>query len=97
VEVRIAAAESGATPKLRIQVKDTGAGFDYGRVLELPAESTLPFGRGIPLVKRLCENVEYRGAGNEVEVLFALAAPAEDAHAKLNGSCDAPLTTDDPE
>ncbi len=96
VEVRIAAAEGSAPPKLKIQVKDTGAGFDYGRVLELPADSTVPFGRGIPLVKRLCEHVEYRGAGNEVEVLFALATPAaEDSHAKLNTGCVAPLTKDD--
>jgi anti-sigma regulatory factor (Ser/Thr protein kinase) len=97
VEVRIAAAEGGPTPKLKIQVKDTGAGFDYGRVLELPADSTLPFGRGIPLVKRLCDKLEYRAGGNEVEVLFSLAAqPTGDFQPKLNPSCSAPLTKEDP-
>ncbi len=97
VEVRIAAVEGGPTPKLRIQVKDTGVGFDYGRLLERPADSSLPFGRGIPLVKRLCENVEYRGIGNEVEVLFALAGPPpDDSHCKLNPGCSTPLTREDP-
>ena len=98
VEVRVAAAERGEAPKLRIQVKDTGAGFDYGRVLELPADASLPFGRGIPLVKRLCEKVEYHGAGNEVEVLFALAGqPAEAWQAKLNPGRTTPLTKEDQE
>jgi anti-sigma regulatory factor (Ser/Thr protein kinase) len=98
VEVRIAAAEGGEAPKLRIQVKDTGAGFDYGRVLELPVDATLPFGRGIPLVKRLCEKVEYHGEGNEVEVLFALASePTEACQAKLNPGRMTPLTKEDHE
>ena len=58
---------------------------------------SLPFGRGIPLVRRLCEKVEYRGTGNEVEVLFAVAGePTEACHAKLNPGCPTPLTTEDP-
>jgi len=98
VEVRIAAAEEGETPKLRIQVKDTGAGFDYRRVLELPADASLPFGRGIPLVKRLCEKLEYRGPGNEVEVVFALAGePTEGCRRTLNPGCTTPLTREDAE
>jgi hypothetical protein len=98
VEVRIAAAEEGETPKLRIQVKDTGAGFDYRRVLELPADASLPFGRGIPLVKRLCEKLEYRGSGNEVEVVFALAGePTEGCRRTLNPGCTTPLTREDAE
>jgi hypothetical protein len=36
------------------------------------AKLDAPYGRGIPLLKRVCEEVEYRGCGNEVEVLFAL-------------------------
>jgi hypothetical protein len=37
-----------------------------------------PYGRGIRLLKRVCEAVEYRGLGNEVAVLFAVdqAEPA---------------------
>jgi hypothetical protein len=97
VQVRIAAAEAGATPKLRIHVKDTGAGFDYRRVLQLPSENTAPFGRGIPLVRRLCERMEYRGLGNEVEVLFGICSPAsEQTQAKLNSSASAPLNRHDP-
>ena len=97
VEVRIAAAAAGTAPKLKIEVKDTGAGFDYGRVLELAPDPASPFGRGIPLVRRLCEQVEYRGAGNEVEVLFGLASPqSEDGAPALNAGSAAPLTREDP-
>jgi DNA-binding response OmpR family regulator/anti-sigma regulatory factor (Ser/Thr protein kinase) len=93
VEVRIAAVQTGDAPKLKIQVRDTGAGFDYGRVLELPSDLASPFGRGIPLVKRLCESVEYRGNGNEVEVLFGIgSSTAEDPRGKLNSGIVEPLT-----
>ena len=96
VEVHIAAATAGATPKLKIQVKDTGAGFDYGRVLELPPDATAPFGRGIPLVTRLCERVDYRDCGNEVAVVFGLSAPTpDDGQAKLNSGSAAPLSKDE--
>jgi len=96
VEVRIAAAAAGTAPKLKIEVKDTGAGFDFGRVLGLAPDAASPFGRGIPLVRRLCEHVEYRGVGNEVEVLFGLATPpAEDVAPPLNPACAAPLNAED--
>ncbi len=71
IDVRIAAVDT-AHPTLRIHVQDTGAGFDHRRVLELEHDITSPYGRGIPLVRRVCEKVEYRGCGNEVEVLFGL-------------------------
>lgn len=89
VDVWIAATESVSAPKLRITVKDTGAGFDYGRVLQTEPGDGAPFGRGIPLVRRLCDSVQYRGRGNEVEVLFGIcSAPAEDAESKRGGTAD---------
>jgi len=75
VEIRIATVESNGRPLVRMLVTDTGAGFDYGKVLERVPEVTTPYGRGIPLVKRLCDSVEYRGCGNEVEVVFPLGEP----------------------
>jgi DNA-binding response OmpR family regulator len=71
IEVRIAAVDCDV-PTLRIQVKDCGRGFDHEHVLELEHDFTSPYGRGIPLVRRACDGVEYRGCGNEVEVLFGL-------------------------
>jgi CheY-like chemotaxis protein len=89
VDVRIAATEGVGAPKLKINVKDTGAGFDYGRVLQMDHVADAPFGRGIPLVRRLCDSVEYRGRGNEVEVLFGIGSvPAEDAQSQRGGAAD---------
>jgi anti-sigma regulatory factor (Ser/Thr protein kinase) len=94
VDVRIAATESVKAPKLKINVKDTGEGFDYSRVLGMEADAGAPFGRGIPLVRRLCEHVEYRGCGNEVEVLFGICStPADNGDTKRGQAVDAsPLT-----
>jgi hypothetical protein len=95
VEVRIAAVDCGV-PTLRIQVKDTGSGFDHRRVFELEHDLTSPYGRGIPLVRSACQQIEYRGSGSEVEVLFSLvtAEPGAAAPAiRLNAGAGAPLTT----
>jgi CheY-like chemotaxis protein/anti-sigma regulatory factor (Ser/Thr protein kinase) len=75
VEIRIVAIEVDGRSLIRMQVTDTGSGFDYGKVLEYTPQVSSPYGRGIPLVKRLCESVEYRGRGNEVEVVFPMAEP----------------------
>ena len=94
IEVRIAAVDSGG-PMLRIHVKDTGSGFDHRRVFELEADVSSPYGRGIPLVRRVCEHVEYRGCGNEVEVLFGAGVERGTARADtgLNPPAVEPLTT----
>ncbi len=58
---------------LRIRVKDSGPGFDHqaftSRSLD---DNTTLCGRGIPLVKSLCEDMRYLGNGNEVVVHYAL-------------------------
>ena len=93
IEVRIAAVDGGA-PRLRIQVKDTGAGFDHRHVFGLEHDVTSPYGRGIPMLRHVCENVEYRGCGNEVEVLFSLGEPdagRDDPEGGLNARGSEPL------
>jgi two-component system, HptB-dependent secretion and biofilm response regulator len=57
---------------LRICIRDTGAGFDYRGKLDAPLVFDTPFGRGIPLLSRMCEKVDFGDSGNEVCVLFAL-------------------------
>jgi anti-sigma regulatory factor (Ser/Thr protein kinase) len=74
IEVRIASMLREGRPMLSIAVKDTGRGFDHVQVLQSRPDATMPFGRGIPLVKRMCEAVEYHGCGNAVDVVFAAAA-----------------------
>ncbi len=57
--------------ELRIRVKDSGKGFDYESYLERArsSETTAGYhGRGVRLLWDLCETVEFRDPGNEVEV-----------------------------
>ncbi|HEX2829079.1 MAG TPA: fused response regulator/phosphatase [Burkholderiales bacterium] len=72
IHVRIAGLMRGDRPMLSIVVRDSGAGFDHVSAMAHMARLDAPYGRGIPLLKRVCEEVEYRGCGNEVEVLFPL-------------------------
>ncbi len=84
VDIAIEALEQDGQPMLRIDVKDTGAGFDHARVLDLDPGMDAPFGRGIPLLKRICDKLEYHGRGNHVEVMFTAdtdGAAGEDARA----------------
>ncbi len=55
---------------LKIRMKDSGNGFAIGDGIQnLDVNSKLS-GRGINLVKELCYYVEYKGKGNEVEVVY---------------------------
>lgn len=62
--------QEGARAVLDISITDTGPGFDYECCLNaanhLEAGHELPYGRGIALVKNLCEEVVYSGNGNKV-------------------------------
>lgn len=56
---------------LTIKIRDSGPGFDFASVEASPIVSANPFsGRGIHLLRSLCEKVEYLGMGNEVEVRY---------------------------
>lgn len=54
--------------QLTVRIKDSGQGFDYQS--KMACEEKQYCGRGIPLISSLCRSVEYRGCGNEVEVIF---------------------------
>mgnify|MGYP000594863676 CR=1 FL=1 len=56
---------------LAIRIKDSGNGFkqQYNSSLEHVEKS---YGRGIPLVKELCESVVYSNNGNTVDVVFKI-------------------------
>lgn len=53
---------------LRIEVIDSGPGFDWARQQQIPAGEVLGLyhGRGLQLVGRLCDNLEICGRGNQV-------------------------------
>jgi len=61
--------------RLIIRLEDSGEGFDFNAVC-VNAASSLAHnsgfaGRGIPLLKNLCESLHYEESGNCVEAVYA--------------------------
>jgi serine/threonine-protein kinase RsbW len=67
--------------RVRVRVTDEGPGFDPGTVPDptLPVNLERPGGRGIFLVRRLMDRVEYNARGNAVLLELKREAP----HARL--------------
>jgi CheY-like chemotaxis protein/anti-sigma regulatory factor (Ser/Thr protein kinase) len=55
---------------LRFTVEDDGPGFDHARVFAPLQDNISFFGRGIPLLKSICDRLEYSGSGNHVEAIY---------------------------
>ncbi len=65
--------ETVGASRLVIRVEDSGPGFDWQSRMEKAEDSEISrhyHGRGIPLLRKLCESVNYIGAGNEVEAVY---------------------------
>jgi hypothetical protein len=56
---------------LAIRIKDSGKGFKQGH-MSTPESIEKSYGRGILLVKELCDSVEYTNKGNTVDVIFKI-------------------------
>ncbi|MDP2808760.1 MAG: SpoIIE family protein phosphatase [Rhodocyclaceae bacterium] len=78
--------QEGARSWLRITCRDSGPGFDPAAVLspggqteggELP--ESLPFGRGVALLRSLCASLQYNEAGNAAIALMALGVEPHSA------------------
>jgi len=59
--------------RLLVQIQDSGEGFDYAKWCGQNSDqaSNLFSGRGIALVKELCESLRYDNNGSKVEVVYA--------------------------
>ncbi len=57
--------------ELLIRVEDSGKGFDYSNKIEGDHATEGYCGRGIPLIRDMCKRLDYLGAGNIVEVVYA--------------------------
>jgi hypothetical protein len=57
---------------LRMQVKDSGEGFDFERISHQIVGNTTRHGRGISLLYHVCHSVQYFNGGTEVVVEFDL-------------------------
>ena len=55
--------------EMELEVKDTGDGFNYESLEEV--DDTECYGRGIPLVKELCRDLQYSEGGTRVKVSFS--------------------------
>ncbi|EHQ51719.1 response regulator receiver protein [Ectothiorhodospira sp. PHS-1] len=62
--------EPGPPVTIRINVTDSGQGFDHERPREPLGDSVKPWGRGIALVRELCESVNYYNQGTQVEAVY---------------------------
>ncbi len=57
--------------KIIIRVEDSGSGFDYkSYISNIQANTAIPSGRGLMLVKELCKSFVYTDPGNIVEATY---------------------------
>ncbi len=56
--------------RLTIRVTDSGSGFAHGGHQDCPADAATLHGRGILLLERLCDELHFHGAGNDVEAIL---------------------------
>ena len=60
----------GSGGRLAIQVSDSGSGFDFGQKLRQLEENQGTHGRGIMMIRSVCESLQYSGAGNIAEAVY---------------------------
>lgn len=70
IKVSFRHAVKGAGGRLAIRVEDTGPGFDFQRRLAQLAENQAVHGRGILMIRSVCESLVYSGSGNIAEVVY---------------------------
>ena len=71
VGVRVANEPQGDGGLLQLTVHDSGAGFDISVIdAQMPDNPLLFSGRGIALVRSLCERLEYSDAGRRVDAYY---------------------------
>ncbi|WP_369985522.1 SpoIIE family protein phosphatase [Thalassolituus sp.] len=69
----------GDSGVLTLTVSDSGEGFDYAAASTSGTDQNDYSGRGIPLLRTICDTIEFRGKGNEVVV--TIPWPMEQADA----------------
>jgi two-component system, HptB-dependent secretion and biofilm response regulator len=60
----------GGGGALSIEIEDSGAGFDHARERPSMEQNAGLCGRGIPLLRRLCRELEFLGRGNRARALY---------------------------
>ncbi len=62
--------QSDVVSKLIVQVEDSGEGFDVSKCNPLGGGLTEYHGRGLPLLRALCESVGFNDKGNKVTAVY---------------------------
>ena len=63
--------QQGGGSILHVRVRDTGAGFDPQAVRQvMPTSESMFSGRGIALVRSLCERLEYSDGGRCADAFY---------------------------
>ncbi len=57
--------------KLVVRLEDSGPGFDYHKALPPLSKNITLGGRGIQLLRSLCQELVYQGSGNWVKAVYA--------------------------
>lgn len=64
--------QNGDTRSILFRIEDSGDGFDYRQCAKVSTEShTGLAGRGLLLVRNLCESLTYMGKGNIAEAIYS--------------------------
>ena len=72
INIDIEMVKQGQKNELIFEFTDCGPGFDYHQKnLELLSNSTIPSGRGMPLLKTICDEITYYGRGNKVRAVYS--------------------------
>ncbi len=71
-EVKVEPAREGQPTRLIFRFTDTGEGFDSALVSPASEDDELTFGRGMDMVRSLCQSVEYSNQGRTVEASYRL-------------------------
>ncbi len=56
--------------KLEIRIRDSGRGFDVAALQQAGEEKRTYCGRGLGLVRALCQELEFLGCGNDVRAVY---------------------------
>lgn len=70
IKVQFQHTVKGAGGQLTIRVEDSGPGFDFQRWLQQTGENQGAHGRGLTMIRSLCESLTYRGVGNLAEASY---------------------------
>ncbi len=71
VKISLTHAPSANGAQLIVRVEDSGAGFDAIHPAVPLSSNDKMFGRGLALVRALCQKVTFHGAGNCVEAIYS--------------------------